>query len=172
MAKNIKKRKNGTYSCIVYLKDPLTGKTRPKWKSGFHSEKEAEKARVQWVQEINENRYSLDSEVKLSIYLDSWLNTKKKQLTPGTYQGYNVNIENHIKPYIGTRRLNEITPIMLETLCGRLSKIRINRPTASRSACSAQASAMSTQRFVPCSTTPCSHIIPAAPRGKYEAGTL
>ena len=123
MAKNIKKRKNGSYSCIVYLKDPLTGKTKPKWKSGFHSEKDAEKERIRWTQEINEGKYSLDSEMKLSAYLALWLETKKNELKPGTSQGYAVNIKNHIVPYIGSKKLNEITPIMLEALYSRLSKV-------------------------------------------------
>lgn len=123
MAKNIKKRKNGSYSCIVYLKDPLTGKTKPRWKSGFHSEKDAEKERIRWTQEINEGKYSLDSEMKLSAYLALWLETKKNVLKPGTSQGYAVNIKNHIVPYIGSKKLNEITPIMLEALYSRLSKV-------------------------------------------------
>mgnify|MGYP000942788381 CR=1 FL=1 len=88
MTKNIKKRKNGTYSCIVYLKDPLTGKTRPKWKSGFHSEKEAEKERIRWTQAINEGKYSLDSEMKLSAYLALWLDTKKNELKPGSVENF------------------------------------------------------------------------------------
>lgn len=181
MAKNIIKRKNGTYSCVVYLKDPLTGKTRPKWKGGFHSEKAAEKERVRWMQEINDGRYSLDSEMKLSAYLALWLDTKKKALKPGTYQGYKVNIENHIKPYIGTRRLNEITPIMLETLYDRLSKIRIQT-----SGDEPKYLSNSSIRYVHAtlraalndavkkrllSYNPCYSVTPA-PRDKYEARTL
>lgn len=78
LTKNIKHRKNGTYSCIVYLKDPMTGKTRPKWKGGFASEKEAERELIRWQNEINENRYNVDAEMKLSVYLQSWLDLKKK----------------------------------------------------------------------------------------------
>lgn len=125
MAKNIIHRKNGTYCCIVYVKDPLTGKTRSKWRGGFSSEKEAEKERVRWMNEINENRFSEDADMKLSIYLASWLELKKKVLKPGTYQGYLLNIEKHINPNIGSRRLKEITPTMLEKLYDRLSKIKI-----------------------------------------------
>ncbi len=125
MAKNIKHRKNGTYSCIVYLKDPLTGKTRPKWKGGFATEKEAEKELIRWQNEINENRYNVDAEMKLSVYLQSWLDLKKKVLKPGTYEGYKLNIEKHIIPNIGTRRLKDITPTMLEKLYDHLSKIEI-----------------------------------------------
>ena len=126
MTKNIKHRKNGPYSCIVYLKDPLTGKTRPKWKGGFASEKEAEKELIRWQNEINENRYNVDAEMKLSVYLQSWLDLKKKVLKPGTYEGYKLNIEKHINPNIGTRRLKDITPTMLEKLYDHLSKIEIS----------------------------------------------
>ncbi len=125
MAKNIIRRKNGTYCCIVYVKDPLTGKTRPKWAGGFSSEKEAEKERVRWMNEINENRFSEDADMKLSIYLASWLELKKKVLKPGTCQGYLLNIEKHIDPNIGSRRLKEITTTMLEKHYDRLSKINI-----------------------------------------------
>jgi len=181
MAKNIIKRKNGTYSCVVYLKDPLTGKTRPKWKGGFHSEKEAEKEHVRWLQEINESRYSLDSEMKLSAYLALWLDTKKKVLKPGTYQGYVTNINNHILPNIGSKRLNEITPIMLETLYTRLSKIRIpsSRPEPKYLSASSIRYVHATlraafndavkKRLLP--YNPCNSVT-LAPRNKFEARIL
>lgn len=125
MAKNIVKRKNGRWYCIVYVKDPLSGKTRQKWRGGFTTEKEAEIELVRLMNEINENRFSVDADMKLSVYLALWLDLKKKVLKPGTYQGYLVNIENHIIPHIGTRRLRDITPFMLETLYDRLSKLKI-----------------------------------------------
>lgn len=125
MSKNIVKRKNGTYSCVVYFRDPLTGKTKPKWKGGFKSEKEAEKELIRWSHEINEGKYSLDSEMKLSAYLNLWLESKKGILSPGTYQGYKVNINNHVIPYMGTKRLNEISTLMLESLYSRLSKVKL-----------------------------------------------
>ena len=125
MSKNIIKRKNGNYSCIVYIRDPLTGKTTPKWKGGFKSEKEAEKELARWSNEINEGKYSLDSEMKLSSYLAMWLDNKQKTLKPGTYQGYLTNIRKHINPYIGTKRIKDISTIMLEQLYDRLSKIEI-----------------------------------------------
>lgn len=126
MAKNIVKRKNGRWYCIVYVKDPLSGKTRQKWRGGFTTEKEAEVELVRLMNEINENRFNVDADMKLTVYLASWLELKKKVLKPGTYQGYLVNIENHILPQIGSRRLREITPVMLEALYDRLSKQKIS----------------------------------------------
>ncbi len=181
MAKNIVKRKNGTYSCIVYIKDPLTGKTRPKWESGFTSEKEAEKERVRLLNDINENRFSMDAELKLSVYLCSWLEVKKKVLKPGTYQGYLLNIEKHITPYIGSKRLKEISPIMLESLYDRLSKIKIPSSGTepkylSNSSIRYVHATLRTalndavkKRLLP--YNPCSAVT-LAPRDKYEARTL
>ena len=123
MSKNIVKRKNGTYSCVVYFKDPLTSKTKPKWKGGFKSEKEAEKELTRWNYEINEGKYSLESEMKLSVYLTMWLDGKEKTLKPMTYQGYLTNIQKHINPYIGQMKIKDISATILDHLYDRLSKI-------------------------------------------------
>ncbi|PWB82030.1 MAG: site-specific integrase [Candidatus Methylomirabilota bacterium] len=53
-------------------------------------------------------------------YLDAWLAGKKHGLRPNTHEGYERALDLYVRPYLGTRRLDQLKPIELETWISQL----------------------------------------------------
>lgn len=128
---HIRKRGN-TYSIVVDLgKDPITGKRKQKWFSGYKRKKDAEKALSDIISKIENGQYFEAKNITLKEYLDHWLETYAKvNVAPRTYTRY-TEFANNISSYIGTIKLDKLKPALIQkyysTLIeeGRLSKSTI-----------------------------------------------
>lgn len=120
MRGSIKKR-NGTY-CIVYDAGKYAdGRRRQKWKSGFKTKKEAEKALRALIEEEENSFVKKQEHCSLGVYLQEWLNSYcEGRLARNTINGYRVNIENHIIPHIGSIPLCDLQPEQIQAMYTQL----------------------------------------------------
>lgn len=120
--KEVKKRKvkngiafNGkTYSYVLRIPDPLTGRTKPAWVGGFNSEREAKLARDKARVALGNRDYTPPTKLTLGDYLDTWL--KNKQVSASTLERYESVIRLYIKPKLGAIKLQDLKPFHVQSL--------------------------------------------------------
>ena len=97
------------YGYSVFLKY-ANGSKKPQQKSGFKTEKEANKAREKTIAELYNGTYIVYSKVKVSEFLDFWLEEDIKQRTNRheTYYSYCGIVKNHINPLLGEKRMVDV----------------------------------------------------------------
>ena len=99
------------------------GRRRQKWHGGFRTRREAEAARAQLVTDVNNGSYVIPGRTTLSDWIrDSWLPMTEPRVKPTTFHSYRRNLELHVLPGLGPRRLQQLTPPMLTALYGRLAQ--------------------------------------------------
>ncbi len=102
-------KRGNTWSYVVNVPDPITGKKKQMWRGGFASEEEAKQARENIKAEIQLGIHKEPSKLTVEEYLLDWFeNIHKPTIKPSTARGYEVNIRNHIIPYIGKKKLAEL----------------------------------------------------------------
>jgi integrase len=99
------------------------GRRRQKWHGGFRTRREAEAARAQLVNDVNNGAYVIPGRTTLSEWIrDSWLRMTEPRVKPTTFHSYRQNLELHVIPVLGQKRLQQLTPPMLTGLYGRLAQ--------------------------------------------------
>jgi len=118
-----------TWSYVLRVPNPVTGKTKPKWVAGFDTEKEAKLARDKARVSVGTNAYIGSSALTVGEFLQQWIELHAHQLKPTTLYSYKRNIRSNLIPYIGHIKLQELRPAHVQTLYGEL----LNRGLAHRS---------------------------------------
>ena len=124
IAKN--KVKNGivfsgrTWSYVLRVPDPLTGKTKPKWVGGFDSEKSAKLARDKARVSIAKRDYVPPTKQSLGDFLNAWIDIHSKRVKPITEHSYRKLIRNYIIPEIGQIKLQDLRPIHIESFYSKM----------------------------------------------------
>jgi hypothetical protein len=107
-------RRGDGYSIVVEPdRDPLTGKRRQKWHSGFRTKRDAERALSEIVASMYSGTYLEPTKQTLSEYAREWLVAIKPTIRPSTHYSYGRNLELHVLPLIGSVQLRRIDPGML-----------------------------------------------------------
>ena len=73
-----------TYSYVLRVPDPDTGKTKPRWVSGFSTEKQAKLERDKARIALATSTYVSASQITVGEYLDKWIELHANQLKPTT----------------------------------------------------------------------------------------
>lgn len=125
MSGGIRKRigRNGDITWLVTVETGTSqnGKRHRIIKSVKGTKKEAEKLFILMMNELKDGTLDKKSMETLGQYLDHWVKTYvEPNLSPTTIVGYQVNIERHIKPYIGHIRLKELKPQHISSLYEKL----------------------------------------------------
>ncbi|MEN6459783.1 MAG: tyrosine-type recombinase/integrase [Syntrophomonas sp.] len=106
----IYQRKDGTYAGISRYVDPETGKKKKHFVYG-KSRKEAAAKKKAWEDELKKGLLPKAGKMTVEDWLDIWLDTYAKIRTrQNTFEGYKRIIDNHLKPTLGKRILNELRP--------------------------------------------------------------
>lgn len=107
---NIRKR-GQTYTYYVYVMQP-DGWRQQVSKGGFRTRREAEAARIQAMNAVQTGMFVRPERITLARFLlDEWLPTRRPpNLEESTYASYERDIRLHVIPYIGSIRLQELTP--------------------------------------------------------------
>jgi integrase len=72
---------------------------------------------------LEQGTYIAPSKLTLRQFIeDEWLPAVKGRLRPGTFDSYAGNLRTHVLPQLGSRRLQQVTPGMLNALYGDLSE--------------------------------------------------
>ena len=103
--------KRGTkWAYVLRIPDPVTGKTKQKWISGFDNEKEAKFARDKARVNISTGIYITPSKITVEEFLGTWIELHVLNLKPSTEASYRVNLNSYLLPYLGHIPLANLRP--------------------------------------------------------------
>lgn len=86
------------------------------------SRKDAEQVLTMKLREQDTSAAILPQRLTVSQFLDRWLASKVPDVTPKTHQSYSDLLRVHVRPAIGSLRLDKVTPMALQDLITRLSR--------------------------------------------------
>lgn len=129
MRGTVTKKGGQWYVIIERPPDPLTGKRRPKWHSGFKTKKEAERARIDLLSKLDRGEYVDPSKQTLADYLVEWLTAIEHTVRPSTFDSYRRNMHNHVIAHIGSTPLARVDAVTLNGLYGMLLTSGRRRPS-------------------------------------------
>jgi integrase len=120
MRGSVVKRGDG-YSVVVDLdRDPVTGKRRQKWHSGFRTKRDAERALSEIVASVHAGHYLEPTKQTLTEFVTEWLAAIKTTIRPSTHYSYSRNLQLHVLPRLGSVQLRRIDAGMLNGLYASL----------------------------------------------------
>lgn len=101
-------RNNYAYRVVLKFQD---GTKQIQQKSGFQTKKEAEDARKHTIGELNNGTYVVNNSVKVKEFLEYWLeyDIRQRVRSANTYLSYAQIVKKHIVPYIGKKKLTEVS---------------------------------------------------------------
>lgn len=128
MATPVKNRvKNGivftgrSWSYVLRVPDPNTGKTKPQWIGGFESEKSAKLARDKARVSLSNSSYVSPNKLTLAEYLTAWINeVHANQLKATTLERYKRVIDRYLIPELGAIKLQGLRPSHVQALYSTL----------------------------------------------------
>lgn len=109
-------RRGSTYSYVVRVRDPETGKTKPRWVGGFSTRKAAKEARDDARAAVNRGTYVAPQDLTVGAWLDRWIDAHEVELKPSTAKTYRDKIRLYLKPTIGHERLQALSPSRLSVI--------------------------------------------------------
>jgi len=117
-------RRGDLWYVVLREPDPVTGKTKMVWHSGFRSEDEAKAFRDDRRVSLRKGQAVRKDKITVAQYLEEWLpmHAKTKQLSPNTVYGYDRQISSYVIPYIGKLKMQEVTPVTISRLYSDLSE--------------------------------------------------
>lgn len=101
------------YSYVVRERDAATGKTKPRWVSGFPTRKAAREARDAARYANHRGTYVAPKDLTVGEYLDLWIAAHEVELKPSTAKSYRDNIDRYLRPALGHERLQALSPSRL-----------------------------------------------------------
>lgn len=120
MRGHVHKRGNAWYVVVDLPRDPISGKRKQKWHSGFRTKRDADRALTEILSRLDQGTYVEPTKQTLSSYLDDWLAATKPTLRASTYATYASIVETQIKPRVGSLPLPSITATRLNAMYGEL----------------------------------------------------
>jgi integrase len=110
-------KRGSSWTFVIELpSDPLTGKRRQKWHSGYRTRKEAERARVEKLAEVQKGAYLANGKETLGQFIPDWLKAIETTIRPATRYSYERNLRLHVLPRIGAWPLVKIDAGVLNGL--------------------------------------------------------
>ena len=115
-------QRGNSWTFYYYVRDDY-GKRKQVWKGGYATKKEAETElrRYKAMTELGQITYNSQNTIRVSAYLQEWLDLRKTSLQPHTIDNYAQTINKHIIPGIGNLRLQDLSPKVLQRFYNDLS---------------------------------------------------
>jgi hypothetical protein len=114
-------KRGDRYSVVVELdRDPITGKRRQRWTSGYRTKRDAERALSEIVASVHSGNYLEPTKQTLAEFATDWLAAIEPTLRPATHYSYSRNLRLHVLPRLGSVQLRRIDAGMLNTLYAAL----------------------------------------------------
>ena len=110
---SIKKRPNGTYQATIYTGRDATGKQLFEYVTRA-TQKECKAAAREIEQEIEDRTYSKVANIKLTAWVEKWLELNEERLSPSTFALYKTYLKNHYEPFFGILKLGKINEIKIK----------------------------------------------------------
>jgi integrase len=110
-----------SWSYVLRIPDPLTGKTKPKWVGGFDTQESALLARDEARVALRKRSYVPPSERTVKEFIHTWLFTiHRQQLKPTSFHSYEKIVRNHIIPGLGAIKLSDLKPSDIQRFYGEV----------------------------------------------------
>jgi integrase len=134
--KRVRKDKSGKDRTLWYVVVDAgigaDGRRQQKWHGSFRTRRDAEVARAKLVDDLHSGTYVAPGQITFSEWvIDNWLLTTATRVKPSTLHSYRRNLEIHVLPTLAGKKLQQITPVMLNSLYATLAS-----PTPGRDALS------------------------------------
>src|SRR5690606_27508749 len=124
MAGQLIQRGERTWLVRVYLRrDPVTGKRRYHNKTIHGNKKDAQRYLNQVLADKDLGTFVEPSRQTLSAYLDEWLRVAAKpRVRDRSYRDYEEVLRRYVRLTLGSCRLAELSPVMIQYLYTRLTE--------------------------------------------------
>jgi len=110
-----------SWSYVLRIPDPVTGRTKPKWVGGFDTEESALLARDEARVSLRKRTYVPPSERTVTEFIHTWLFTiHRQQLKPTSFHSYEKIVRNHIIPGLGPIKLCDLKPSDVQRFYGEV----------------------------------------------------
>lgn len=103
-----------SWSYVLRVPDPVTGKTKPQWVGGFDSASSAKVARDKARVALANRDYVAPTKTTLGEFLTAWIEIHARHIKPTTLDGYRKLIKNYLVPGIGSIKLQDLRPSHIE----------------------------------------------------------
>jgi integrase len=115
-------KRGRSWSVVIELdRDPVSGKRRRKWHSGFRTKREAEAARIDLLSQAQRGAYVEPSRLTVTVFLeDQWLPAIRASVREGTFESYRRNVRAHLVPRLGGVPLQQLTAPRLNAFYAEL----------------------------------------------------
>lgn len=124
-ARTIRKRSDGRWEARYTAGvDPASGRQSQRSIYGKTQKEVREKLRAVTV-EIDSGIYQEPSKLTVEEWLSIWLEEYTGSAKPHTKKSYESTIENHIKPVLGKKRLQELTPVHIQQFVNHLESHKV-----------------------------------------------
>ena len=108
---------------IFLGRDPATGKRRYHNQTIHGSKKDAERYSIAKHRERDQGTFVEPARMSLDAYLDQWLeDAVRPRVRPRTLQDYRRFLNHHVRPALGAKRLDRITPLDIQRLYTRIGQ--------------------------------------------------
>ncbi|HWI04579.1 MAG TPA: Arm DNA-binding domain-containing protein, partial [Acidimicrobiales bacterium] len=120
MRGSVLKKGDRWYVKIELDPDPVTGRRRQKWHSGFRTRRDAERARIDLLSKFDRGEYVEPSHQTVAEFFAEWLKTIEPTIRESTLESYARNVRLHVVRHIGTVRLTKVDAGVLNGLYAKL----------------------------------------------------
>ncbi|XKK59426.1 Arm DNA-binding domain-containing protein [Streptomyces sp. ARC32] len=133
------RKDHGTWYYVADVGRGADGKRKQVRKGGFRTSDDAEEALNKLLAKVGEGTYSYDEGMKLSVWLDQWIELKEREgRRVTTLRSYRHHIRDYIKPHMGHIRLRDLRASHVDRMVtaindGKLSKTTVRRVHATLS---------------------------------------
>ena len=107
-------KRGSSYSYIVRVKDPETGKSKQKWISGFATKEEAKSARDKARTESRDGVFVSPTKITVQEHFEEWWEIKRTKVKPTTAENYRFILDRYILPKFGSQLLKDLSSAKIE----------------------------------------------------------
>jgi integrase len=113
---HVRKRGGAWYVVVDLPRDPVTGKRKQKWHSGFRTRRDADKGLTEILARLDQGTYVEPTKQTVADFFDQWLAATRTTIRASTYSTYETMIRAHLKPRLGSLPLQSLTAARLNAL--------------------------------------------------------
>jgi integrase len=114
-------KRGNTWSYVVDVgRDPVSGRRRQRWKGGFATKREAEKALGRALVAVGAGEVADAGALTVGAYFDEWLAGHVPSLKPSTAKSYREVVQWYVKPRLGRVKLVDLNALLIRSLYAEL----------------------------------------------------
>jgi len=114
-------KRGNTWSYVVDVgRDPVSGRRRQRWRGGFATKREAEKALGRALAAVGAGEVADAGALTVGAYFDEWLAGHVPTLKPSTAKSYREVVQWYVKPRLGRVKLVDLNALLIRSLYAEL----------------------------------------------------